>query len=243
LTKLSPNRERHRLVRSWIMQTPRPHSLRCTTQGDRQSVVCGASTWSDTTSTVLALNPDTIEALDATGNVLRASPFIDIVEPELEPEHAATLAPPPAAPTEPRMNLAELVGDDGESRRFALFAQLLSDAYRHANDVAFAKIAEISQQQMERASSAERTLDQFIRAEQLRLEVLRAELDARQAAADDDDDDDDAGGGAFNEAVGKIAKHVAKSVGADDEDDDDEDDDDEAPEQQQHAAPNGAGGH
>jgi len=243
LTAPMKNRERHRLLRSWIMATPRPHTLRSTTQGDRQQVVCGSSTWSDLTSTVLALNPDTLEALDASGNVLRASPFIDIVEPELDEHDApATIAPPPAAATQPRMNLAELVGDDGESRRFALFAQLLSDAYKHANDVAFAKIAELVQSQTERASSAERTLDQFIRAEQLRLEVLRAELDARVRAADDDDDDDEDAGGAFKEAVGKIAKHVAKSVGADDEDDDDEDDDDGG-QPEQHAQPNGAGGH
>jgi len=244
LTKRVSN-ERHRQVRSWIMQTPRPASLRVTTdERQRETVVCGSGTWGDVASTVLALNPETIEALDSSGNVLRATSALDLFESEPDERHGTIPAPPPAPATSaPRPSIAELVGDDPESRRFALFAHLLSDAYRHANDIAFAKLADITQQQADRAASLERSVDAFVENERLRVEVARSELEARRRELDEQEDDDDDGEskGAVHEAIDKIAKHVAKAVGADDDGAGDDDEDDDEPE---HApAPNGAGGH
>jgi hypothetical protein len=238
VTRSQENRARDRVLRSWIMQAPRPVTIRVTTgDGERQTVAVGTGSWAQLAATVLTLGPEMLEALDGSGNVLRATSIETLFE-EREPEaveaerHATTPAPPPRPPT----NALELAGDDPESRRFALFAHLLSDAYRHATDVAFARIAEISAQQTERASSAERALDQFIRAEQLRLEVMRAELDQRRVEEQEAAEEEPTPG-MLDEAVSKIAKSVADHVGVGLNDDDDD-------EEQPHAAPNGAaGGH
>jgi len=243
-----PKREKDAILRTWLMAPPRPHTIRVQTSDDNErTVAVGQSNFRGLARTILALGPTLLEALDKDGTLLRASALEDLLTEaeldQLEPE-PPTPAPAPA-PVSATPNLGELVGDDAESRRFALFAHLLSDAYKGAHEStqkahenAFARLAEFTQLQSERASSAERALDTFVRAEQLRLEVARAELDARIAAQRDEEEEDERDEKSpFNQAVTKIANHVAQAVGADGEEDDDED------EPEQHAAPNGAGGH
>lgn len=232
-------RARDRVLRSWIMQAPRPTTIRVTNaEGDRQVVAVGSGSWAQLAATVLTLKPEMLEALDNSGNVLRATGTEELFEePESEPVEAERQATTPAPPPRPQTNVSELVGDDPESRRFALFAHLLSEAYRHSTDVAFDKLQAIAGQQAERANSLERALDSFVQAEQLRLQVLRAELEERQRAAEEDDDDEPTPS-MLDDAVSKIAKSVADHVGAGAGDDDDDDD-----EQPTAAPPNGAGGH
>jgi predicted Zn-dependent protease len=235
-TRVQDAREPERVLRSWLLTPPRPHVVRVTTtDGETRNVTVGSSKFLDLAKTILTLGPELLEALDSKENLLRAVHAEELLsEAEELPAHTTTPAPPPALSGVP--SIGELVGEDAETRRFALIAHLLADAYRHSNDVAFAKLAEFTAQQSERATSAERALDQFIRAEQLRLEVARAELDARIAAqreADEEEDEEDAS--PIKEAFDKIAKHVADSVGGDDDEDDEE--------PTNHAAPNGVGGH
>ena len=241
-SRTQENREHDRVIRSWIMQTPRPSTLRVTSEdGERQAIVCGSSTWAQVAVTVLALNPDKLEALDSQGQILRATSVLDLYEADAGgvEDRAATT---PAAPLPPQSrvpSLTELVGDDPESKRFALVAHLLADAYRHSTDVAFDKLAAFAQHQADRAGALERTVDAWAEAERLRVEVQRQEVEARERASREEEDEEEQG--EVGKAIDKIAKHVAQAVGADEDGDDGDDDEDEP--QQPSAAPNGAGGH
>lgn len=142
-------------IRNWLLIHPRAAQLRLTCAGKQQVVPVGTQTWAQVGASVEALGPELIEALDATGNTLRAVRPSDV--DETEPE-----APAP---------VVSLAGLDGESARFTLVANLLADA--HA--ASFQALIAICESNQRRAESLERTASSYER-------MRRQELDEREDA-------------------------------------------------------------
>lgn len=207
-------RELERLVRGWLLNRPKPSSLRLMVGDEARAVGIPANaTWANIAATVVKLRPDTIEALDPAGAVLRVTDFAELAGDELGDEvqipGAPTLptpAPGAAPPLEPFT-----VPPDPESQRFALVARLLADAYRHSTDVAFERIAGIIDRSEARAASLERSVDAMYRAQRLALERQQRDLEERE---DEIEEAEEKGKG--NGAIDKLVEHFAESFADDD---------------------------
>lgn len=135
-------------IRTWCLKQPRPASLRLTSGRDVRTVAIAAGVpWSQIARTAEAMSPDLIEALDTGGNLIRA------IRPD--DDNGDDDDAKPATPT-PATAAALIV--DPETARFNLFATLLSDAYKHANEVAFGKLVEIANIMGKRGESLEKSL-------------------------------------------------------------------------------------
>lgn len=151
-------------LRQWLMQMPRPHTVRVTDEhGGIQDVVCGQSTWVKVSETIEAMRPDLLQAMSAEKAVLRACRPNDLSE-----DWSADDAEPRRATVAPIDVPIEKL--DPESARFALFARLLSDAYKHSTNVAFERLADLVEAQSKRAESVDRTREAMYRAHVKQLE-------------------------------------------------------------------------
>lgn len=151
-------------IRAWLMTMPRPHTVRVTDEhGGIQDVVCGQSTWVKVSETIDAMRPDLLQAMTADKTVLRACRPNDMSE-DWTPDEDEPRRPAPAPVDIPIEKL------DPESARFVLFARLLSDAYKHSTDVAFARLADLVEAQSKRAESVDRTREAMYRAHVKQLE-------------------------------------------------------------------------
>lgn len=130
-----------RALRGWLLCQPRPSSLRILDdKGETKTLAIAPNTvWSHLAESCIAMHFELIEALNATGEVIRAiRPEDDEEEEEAEEGFA--------------------VPTDGESQRLIVFAKLLADAYKHANDVAFAKLADLFDAVTRRSEANEKAL-------------------------------------------------------------------------------------
>lgn len=127
--------------------------------------------WVTYAETVMALEPQRIELVGDTGNIIRAQPY--------------DLNPTPARPA--RAPLPEVLAADPHAAMLHHFGTLLAEAHQFATGVAFDKLVEvfelqrdIAQAQQARAESAERLYMQE-REDRLDEEAERLE-DAKEAA-------------------------------------------------------------
>jgi len=128
-------------IRAWLIQQPKPTALRVTLDGEARIINVGTQTWARIASTVCALEPQLIEALDERGGVLRATRGeTDDTAPEA-PTH--TPAGPPAMVDTATMQLV---------------ARLLADAYKHSTEVAFERLANLFDVVSRRTENLERSL-------------------------------------------------------------------------------------
>jgi hypothetical protein len=134
-----------REIRGWLLCQPRPASLRITNddQASHTLEIKPGQSWAQTADSVHALKPELIEALDATGKLIRAvRPGEVDAEGEDSPEEGIPV-----------------LANDPESVRLMMFARLLADAYKHSTDVAFERLADLFEAVTSRAATLERTLD------------------------------------------------------------------------------------
>jgi len=129
-------------TRSWLMQAPKPHALRITCEGEISLIEVGNTAWVALGKTIAAKSPELIEALDEKGVLIRA------VRPAEEEDDASSSTRATAAATT----------RDPETIRFELFAKLLAEAYKHANEVAFGKMVELFVVSNKRAENLEKSL-------------------------------------------------------------------------------------
>lgn len=157
-------------IRTWLMAMPRPSLLKVETDaGDRLELKCGSAAgvgWKKLSETIHALAWVRIEAYGRDGEEL-----IRACEPRDEAEEESDDSAPRAAP-------AAFVlpsNADAESQRLVIFAQLISEAYKHANTEAFQRLSELIQSCMERADRADQSRETYYRAQIRQLETaLRA---------------------------------------------------------------------
>lgn len=127
-----------RAIRGWLLTQPRPASVKVTIGQDSRVVACSGP-WARVADTIAALEADTLEALDAQGNLLRAAR----ADAEAEDNTTASLA------------------TDAETRRFEIFTSHVAAAYQFANETAFARLADLFDAMVRRSESQERVIDQF----------------------------------------------------------------------------------
>lgn len=203
-------RELERVVRLWLLQKPRPASLVLAVGDERRAMALPPNAvWASVASTVVRMAPDSFEALDDKGAILRVTDFAELTgsDDELDTPRPTTPAPPAA----PDM----VVPPDPESQRFALVANLLAQAYRHGTHVAFERLAAMAERADSRAAGLERAIETQYRTERMRLERMARELEEREVEIEEERDVEG------NGAIDKIVAHVAKHVGGVDDDDDD----------------------
>jgi|SRR5262245_8351261 len=145
-------------IRNFLLGSPKPHSVRVTTDEDEVKVV-RVKNYAKTAETIHALNPVLLECLDAKGELIRA---------KRHGEQAATSQ-------EDDPELPKVLATDPHAAAFGLYAKLLARAYTHSTDVAFTKLVEILERVNERSDNIEQRLE-------------RAERSARQMAQDAIDD-------------------------------------------------------
>lgn len=156
-------------VRAWLLIMPRPKSLRLTCDGEFRTIPV-TSTWAATAQSIEALDADLVEALDDSGNVLRA------IKPE-------SLEDEPDRANETNAAISKAIAIDGETERFRLFATLISDAYKYGYEVAFTKMVELFAAVNSRTESIEKSLattERMLRKsyeDNLKLQMERASAD------------------------------------------------------------------
>lgn len=128
-------------VRGFLLKQPKPAELRLTIDGEHEAVKPGKS-WAKTAETVVALGPELIECLDASGGIIRA---MRTDSPEARRSDAAEI---PA-----------VIATDPHAAMLTLFANLLHRAYEHSTETAFAKMVELVERMGDRSDSIEQRLE------------------------------------------------------------------------------------
>jgi hypothetical protein len=134
----------------WLKKKPKPKAIRLTVNGETLPIIKlqPGQTWLPIAESLVAKGPELIEALDADECFIRA-----ITDDQLDERAASS----PARVTPVRVQLP--TPTDPESARFVLVAQLLAEAYRHSNDVAFQAMVDLFEASNRRAETTERTVD------------------------------------------------------------------------------------
>jgi hypothetical protein len=160
------------VLRGWLLQQPRPAIVRLTAAdgAQMQEIDCTATrSWAALAQSCVAVDPTLLECLDAGRKLLRA------VRPdELEQSTGSSSSQGMAA--------SSSRSDDPETARFKLFAQLLAEAYRHSNEVAFAKLVELYEAQVNSARQTNKEVENL-------LKLLRREWEEKLAAAEEQQED------------------------------------------------------
>jgi hypothetical protein len=130
-------------LRGWLICQPRPAKVRIVREGAAPQVleIQPGMTFAAVAKTIVALDPEHVEALDKDGQLIRVYAAED--EEGDEPEEEAGYEVP----------------TDGESQRFIIVAKLLGDAYKHSNQVAFDKLGELFQAVVAREQAQARSLE------------------------------------------------------------------------------------
>lgn len=132
-----------------------------TADGAMHEVACTGTTWPKITETVAALQPELLQAMSADGKLLRALRPADRSDDWGER--------PPEQRNPPLTNIP-ITAADPETQRFALIAQLIAEAYRHSNENAFSRLAQIVDSLVSRSGDVERAREQMYRAHVKQLE-------------------------------------------------------------------------
>lgn len=174
-------------IRCWCMQHPRPALVRCTNVDGMVQEVLVQGAWTKLADTIHALQPELLEALTADKSLIRALRPNDLSE-EWEEDQEPTPRRARAASAPSFANIP-ITAADPETQRFALVAQLLADAYKHANtahDAAFQHLVEIVNSANRRSETVERARDSLHKAEIARLRQQITEAGQEPVGAGDE---------------------------------------------------------
>ena len=151
-------------LKAWLMQQPRPHHCNVVSvDGATNEVSCVGATWPKITETVAALSPEMIQAFDAGNKLIRAVRPLDQSEDWADDDDDRGQRIPP-------LHAIPITASDPETQRFALVAHLIAQAYQHSTQVAFDKLAAITESLMSRSTDTERARDSVYRAHIKQLE-------------------------------------------------------------------------
>lgn len=162
-------------IRGWLLQLPKPSSVRVSGDGEPQTLRPGRS-YAKLADTIVALNPDLVEALDKDGNVLRATRM------QSEDAQRSTAA-----------ELPEGLKADPHALMLTHFANLVHRAYEHSTEIAFTKMVELVDKMNDRADGIESRLERTeamnrrLLQDAVDAEIERAHTEAQQQAAGEGD--------------------------------------------------------
>lgn len=144
-------------VRYWLMRRPRPTFVRVVVGKEVSEMTFDSRTsFARTAESLEAMDADRLEALDAERRLIRATKPAELDDDD---DEAAAAEAEPEAPPAP----VGAVATDPETARFVLVANLISEAYKHSTEVAFSKLAEITDRMTRRTESTERTIESLRR--------------------------------------------------------------------------------
>jgi|SRR5581483_1377962 len=147
-------------IRGWLLQHPRPVTLKVVASDDRHHEVSVGGSWMAIAQSVHALSPTLIECHDEKGKIIRA------VRPQDDDNTGEAKQAMPL----------QLQNVDPQSAQLIHFADLLAAAYRHSTDVAFERLASLFEAVNRRSESLERMVDKLVR------EKIREQLDVSPEA-------------------------------------------------------------
>lgn len=145
-------------IRSWLMQSPRPAKLHVFSRDGREFDVDVRqnAAWSETATSICALDPDRIEANTPDGKLIRAVNVAELLKKEAK------------ADAQQVATSAAMQHDDPETRRMIVFAELLERAYGKAYDssqatvqIAFTQLQEICGSLATQASESTRAANEL----------------------------------------------------------------------------------
>lgn len=146
-------------IRGFLLQQPKPVKVRITggAAGDEGQELSLGRNFTKASETILALEPDVIEALDKDGKLLRAKRTADADAQRSE-----------AAP------IPEGLKNDPNALMLTHFADLLHRAYQHSTEIAFTKVVELQERINERSASIEARLE---RTEARNRQLMQDQVD------------------------------------------------------------------
>lgn len=145
------------VLRGWLLQVPKPQTIRVTVEGERTEIKPGKQSYARLAETIVALDPELVECLGTDGDVLRAKRMNDV---EAQRSDAA---PMPA-----------ILQTDPHAAMLTHFANLIHRAYEHSTEIAFTKLAEITDKMGDRADAIEKRLE---RTEAVNRKMLQDQVD------------------------------------------------------------------
>lgn len=159
-------------LRTWLMKSPRPTVITCTTaNGDTTLEIQPGQSWVNTAQTIAALEPLTVKAFN--GDKFLRAVKLEELDPgddgadddgSLNNHHTVQRAVAPNTP-------------DGQLLGY--FAGLIAEAYRHSTEVAFAKMVEVFHAVNTRTDLLEKQIDRVSKENaNLRDEILELSEDA-----------------------------------------------------------------
>lgn len=151
-------------IRGFLIQKPKPHSVRVTTDGDEQEVEIGRS-WAKTADTIAALEPEKIQCFNASGVLLRA------ISADSEDAQRSDAA-----------EIPEGLKGDTNALMITHFANLLHRAYQFSAEIAFTKMVEVFDINNQRSESIEKRLE---RTESQNRRLVEDQIDAEFERAEE----------------------------------------------------------
>lgn len=145
------------VLRGWLLQIPKPALLRVTVEGERTEIKPGKQSFARLAETIVALGPELVECLGSDGDVLRAKRMNDA-----DAQRSDAAAMPPILQTDPHAAM------------LTHFANLIHRAYEHSTEIAFQKLAEITDKMGDRADAIEKRLE---RTEATNRKMLQDQVD------------------------------------------------------------------
>lgn len=151
-------------IRGFLLQLPKPHSVRVSGDGEPQVLKPGRS-YAKLADTIAALSPELVELLDKDGAVIRAT---RLDTEEAQRSDAAVIP--------------EGLKADPHALMLTHFADLVHRAYQHSSEIAFTKLVELVDKMNDRADGIEQRLE---RAESRNRALLQDQVDAEFERAQD----------------------------------------------------------
>lgn len=153
-------------IRGFLLQKPKPHTVRIIVDGDEQEVELSRS-YAKTADSIAALEPESVRCYNAAGVLLRAMSTED--EDSRRSDAAA---------------IPEGLKADPQALMLTHFANLLHRAYEHSTEIAFTKMVEVFDVMGARSESIESRLARA-EAENKRLvnDVIDSEFDRAEEIA------------------------------------------------------------
>lgn len=175
------------IVELWLRRRPRPASLKLTLPNGevREMPTVAVRSWAGISSSIRALDPTTVEAFNPGKELLRvltAEQMDDGADDESDEDE-------PVDQTPGATRLA-LQANDAETQRFAMVAQIVQDAYRHAaeqgtirTDHAFARMVDLFDAVNQRNATFEKTLDHLVKLLNRQIEQQMDAIEEQQQNA------------------------------------------------------------
>lgn len=161
-------------LRNFLICQPAPVTIRLTKDGDTQEITPGKRSRVKIAESILAVDPELVECLDAKGGLIRA------LRTDQEPEASGDS---PQVPS--------VIAQDPHAAMMSHFANLIHRAYAHASEVAFTKLIDLVERMESRSESIEarleRTEAQYRRLQQERIDDLYDRAEEQTAAAQQND--------------------------------------------------------